>query len=141
MVDFTKAHPEYDVLCLIQATSPLVTPDHFKGALAEFNKVGADSLVTAVRAHRFLWKVKEDGEAEAINYQPTKRPRRQDWNGELIENGAFYFTKQPLFESSKCRLGGKIALYEMPEHTLCELDSPVDWEITKGLVMEHGHFP
>ena len=22
--------------------------------------------------------------------QPLKRPRRQDWNGELIENGAFY---------------------------------------------------
>ena len=27
-----------------------------------------------------------------MNYDPAKRPRRQDWDGELIENGAFYFT-------------------------------------------------
>lgn len=139
LVDFTQAHPDYDILCLIQATSPLVTPEHFRGALQIFNQVGADSLVTAVRAHRFLWKVKDDGEAEAINYTPAKRPRRQDWNGELIENGAFYLTTNGLFEESKCRLGGKIALYEMPEHTLVELDSEVDWEITKGLVLKHGY--
>jgi N-acylneuraminate cytidylyltransferase len=139
MTDFTKAHPDYDILCLIQATSPLVTPEHFQEAMKTFTKVGADSLVTAVRAHRFLWKVKDDGEAEAINYTPAKRPRRQDWNGELIENGAFYFTTNKLFEETQCRLGGKIALYEMPEHTLCELDSMVDWEITKGLVEQHGH--
>merc|ERR1711904_112335 len=129
MVDFTKAHPDYDVLCLIQATSPLVTPQDFRSALDTFNKVGADSLVTAVRAHRFLWKVKDDGEAKAVNYQPAKRPRRQDWNGELIENGAFYFTTNALFESTQCRLGGKIALYEMAEHTLVELDSECDWQV------------
>merc|ERR1719188_13938 len=49
MVDFMKAHPDFDVLCLIQATSPLTTPTHFREALALYDKVGADSLVTAVR--------------------------------------------------------------------------------------------
>merc|ERR1711933_478873 len=57
MVDFVKAHPEYDILCLIQATSPLTTPAHFRESLALFRKASADSLVTAVRAHRFMWKV------------------------------------------------------------------------------------
>ena len=59
----------------------------------------ADSLVTAVRTHRFLWAI--DGktqEAAAKNYDPIKRPRRQDWNGELIENGAFYFTKKAIMD-------------------------------------------
>lgn len=28
----------------------------------------------------------------AINFDPGRRPRRQDWAGELVENGAFYFS-------------------------------------------------
>merc|ERR1712151_800711 len=50
MAEFTQAYPDYDIICLIQATSPLITPDHFKDALEEFDKLNADSLVTAVRA-------------------------------------------------------------------------------------------
>lgn len=137
-----KARPDYDILCLIQATSPLTTPEHFKEALALFERHSADSLVTAVRAHRFMWHVdKNTGEASAKNYVPEKRPRRQDWEGELVENGAFYFTARDLFEKTECRLGGKKVLYEMPEHTLVELDSMVDWEIVKGLCQEHGYSP
>eukprot|EP00933_Yihiella_yeosuensis_P008254 TRINITY_DN113603_c0_g1_i1.p1 TRINITY_DN113603_c0_g1~~TRINITY_DN113603_c0_g1_i1.p1 ORF type:complete len:239 (+),score=52.74 TRINITY_DN113603_c0_g1_i1:138-854(+) len=140
MIDFVKAHPDYDVLCLIQATSPLTTPEHFKEALELFERQQADSLVTAVRAHRFMWKVDpKTGEATAKNYVPEKRPRRQDWEGELIENGAFYFTDKAMFDKSECRLGGKMVLYEMPEHTLTELDSMIDWEIMKGLCQEHGY--
>ncbi|CAE8603659.1 unnamed protein product [Polarella glacialis] len=140
MVDFATAHPDFDVLCLIQATSPLTTPSHFQEASALFNRQGADSLVTAVRAHRFMWRVDPStGEASTKNYDPEKRPRRQDWEGELIENGAFYFTSKVLFDQSKCRLGGKMVLYEMPEHTLTELDSMIDWEIMKGLCQEHGY--
>merc|ERR1719203_567291 len=117
-------------------------PDHFREALALFERHGADSLVTAVRAHRFLWQVAPaTGEASAKNYVPEKRPRRQDWNGELIENGAFYFTAKALFDKTQCRLGGKKVLYEMPEHTLCELDSMIDWEIVKGLCEEYGYKP
>merc|ERR1712176_354335 len=140
MAEFTRAYPDYDIIVLIQCTSPLVTPDHFKEALELFQNLGADSLVTAVRAHRFLWKIDPDtGFASAQNYDPTKRPMRQQWNGELIENGAFYFTTKALFEESKCRLGGKMACYEMPEHTLTELDSEIDWEIMKGPVQKYGY--
>lgn len=31
-----------------------------------------------------------------LNFNPEKRPRRQDWNGELVENGMFYFVKREL---------------------------------------------
>merc|ERR1712217_189163 len=142
LIDFANAHPDFDILCLIQATSPLTTPDHFKEALALFKSQHADSLVTAVRAHRFMWKVDPiTKEATAKNYNPEARPRRQDWDGELIENGAFYFTSKELFNRLKCRLGGKMVLYEMPEHTLTELDSMIDWEIMKGLCLEHGYQP
>lgn len=31
-----------------------------------------------------------------FNLDPANRPRRQDWNGELCENGSFYFTTRDL---------------------------------------------
>jgi len=140
LIDFVQAHAAYDILCLIQATSPLIVPDDFRKGLEVMQSTGADSLVTAVRAGRFLWEEK-GGVAKAKNYNPLKRPRRQDWDGELIENGAFYMTKKWVLDTEKCRLGGKIALHEMEEHTLTELDSKVDWEIVSHMAETYGYWP
>lgn len=35
---------------------------------------------------------------KAINFKPEKRPRRQDWPGELVETGMFYFIRRKLIE-------------------------------------------
>lgn len=34
----------------------------------------------------------------AVNFDANKRPRRQDWQGELIETGMFYFARRQLIE-------------------------------------------
>ena len=142
LMDFVEAHPNYDILCLIQATSPLIVPLDFVKGLETMKLAKADSLVTAVRAHRFLWTVDDKtSEARAKNYNPLQRPRRQDWNGELIENGAFYFTTKAILEKEKCRLGGRMALHEMEEHTFTELDSLVDWEIVAKMAIRYGYWP
>jgi len=92
-------------------------------------------MVTVVKAHRFLWKLDPVTKiATPQNYVPSKRPRRQDWGGEWIENGAFYLFKVELFRMENCRLGGKMVAYEMDEATLVEIDSPTDWEILENLL-------
>jgi len=142
LIDFANAHPEFDVLCLIQATSPFITPRDFISGWELMRVKEADSLVTAVRAHRFLWTVdKETGLAHAKNYVPVKRPRRQDWDGELIENGAFYMTTKACLEKHKCRLGDKMVLFEMEEHTFTELDSLVDWQVVTNMTEDYGYWP
>lgn len=40
----------------------------------------------------------DSNRVEAINFDPKKRPRRQDWSGELIETGMFYFMRRNLIE-------------------------------------------
>jgi len=142
MDDFITAHPDFDAICLIQATSPLIKPSDFIKGYNLFSAVNADSLVTCVRAHRFMWKADaKTGTAVAKNYEPLHRPRRQDWDGELIENGAFYLTHKRCWQMYHCRLGGKIALLEMEEHTLTELDSTVDWKIVSHMAADFGYFP
>lgn len=46
--------------------------------------------------YSFLVLVREV--TEPLNLNPAKRPRRQDWDGELYENGSFYFAKRHLIE-------------------------------------------
>ena len=136
--DFVQAgrHGGAEVLCMIQATSPLTQPEDFTKAFAQFQETQADSLVTVVRTHRFHWS--EAG--EALDYNPAKRPRRQDWGGQLVENGAFYLTRTAMLGETGSRLGGKIAHYEMPEHTYQEIDSLVDFEIMSKLAPKYGYF-
>ena len=138
--DFVEAHTDYDICCLIQATSPLLVPEDFTKGLKQFVDQKADSMVTAVRTHRFLWEVDAmTQKATAKNYEPLRRPRRQDWNGELIENGAYYFFTKKNWEVNRCRLGGKMVLFEMEEHTLTELDSLVDWKVVSHMAADYGY--
>ena len=57
-------------------------------AIAHLVRTDADLLVTCVRTRRFFWK--DDG--TPINYDPARRPLRQQWAGTLMENGAFYIS-------------------------------------------------
>jgi CMP-N-acetylneuraminic acid synthetase len=113
----------FDTLVTIQATSPLLTARDLDRAIAEFESQNLDSMLSAVRTKRFFWN--DDG--TSINYDPLSRPRRQDFPGTLMENGAFYITRREILERYRCRLGGKIGIYEMDESTAVEIDEPEDW--------------
>jgi len=120
----------FDVLCLVQATSPLTRAADFAGARAQFIEQGADSLVSAVRTKRFFWSPS----GEPLNYDPAARPRRQDFAGSLVENGAFYFTRREVLEQQKCRLGGRVTVFEMPAQSELEIDEPDDWARAEALL-------
>jgi CMP-N-acetylneuraminic acid synthetase len=121
-LEFAAAVP-FTVLCTIQATSPLTSAADFRQARAEFERRGADSLLTATRVKRFFWS----DDARPLNYDPSRRPRRQEFAGTLMENGAFYFTRREVLEKTGCRLGGRIAIHEMAPETATEIDEPGDW--------------
>ena len=125
--------PDNYIFVLVQATSPLTEPVHFSEALELYSKGEYDSLFTCVRNYRFFWN--EDG--SPINYDYRKRPRRQEFSGQLMENGAFYVNTVGNIRKSKNRLTGKIGMYEMPEYTGIEIDEPEDWIIIENLMKNH----
>ena len=127
-----QAQVAFDVLCLIQATSPLTRARHFREAKAQFEAERLDSLATVAPMRRLFWSA----EGQPLNYDPANRPRRQDMAGQLTENGAFYFTRREILSRCRARLGGKIGLYEMPEASLLEVDEPVDWAAAEHLLLE-----
>ncbi|MFO7324432.1 MAG: acylneuraminate cytidylyltransferase family protein [Pseudomonadota bacterium] len=124
----------FSVLGTIQATSPLTLPGDFRRAREAFEKAGADSLLTATRVKRFFWS----DDAKPLNYDPSRRPRRQEFAGTLMENGAFYFTSRQVLEKTGCRLGGRIAIHEMAPENATEIDEPEDWIEVERLLRARG---
>lgn len=134
MMEFSESH-DFDNIVLIQATSPLLTSFDLDKAIKQYEKSKADSLLSVVRQSRFIWKQEKDDFVKAANYEPSRRPRRQDFEGYFVENGAFYITSKKALCSTKCRLSGNIAHYEMPEDTYIEIDEPSDWIIAEQLLL------
>jgi len=126
-------HQENQYFVLLQATSPLTTSKDIDNAFKLLKEKQADSLITCARIKRFFW----DEEGNSLNYDYRNRPRRQDFNGNLLENGAFYISTIKNIMSTKNRLFGKIAVYEMPEYTSTELDEPDDWTIAETLMKKY----
>jgi N-acylneuraminate cytidylyltransferase len=122
-----------DIFMLVQATSPLTQTIHFTEALQEYSQGKYDSMLTCVRNYRFFWNV--DG--TSMNYDYMNRPRRQNFDGMLMENGAFYINKVGNILSNGNRLSGKIGIYEMPEYTATEIDEPDDWIVLENLMRKH----
>lgn len=125
--------PSDCVFILVQATSPLTGTQHFAEALAMYRKGEFDSILTCVRNYRFFWNV--DG--TSMNYDYNNRPRRQDFDGMLMENGAFYINTVSNILSSGNRLSGHIGIYEMPTYTAAEIDEPDDWVVLENLMRRH----
>lgn len=124
---------EEDLFFLVQATSPLTQTEDFDEALKLFKKNKADSLLTCVRTKRFFW----DGDANPINYDFKNRPRRQDFYGLFMENGAFYINSIGNIKRYKNRLSGKVSIYEMKEFTAIEIDEEDDWIIAERMMYKY----
>ena len=124
---------EETVFMLVQATSPLTQTIHFQEALQLYSEGNYDSLLTCVVNKRFFWN--KNGTPR--NYDYMNRPRRQNFDGELMENGAFYINTVKNILQLGNRLGGKIGIYEMPEYTAIEIDEPDDWTMLENLMRKH----
>ena len=122
-----------DKFILIQATSPLLKADHIDGMYNKLMQNGADSIFSCVREKQFHWIETVDG-IKPVNYDPQNRPRRQDFNGLIVENGACYINSVSNILRDNCRLSGRIDYYELPPETGYEIDEKHDWIIAENLL-------
>jgi YrbI family 3-deoxy-D-manno-octulosonate 8-phosphate phosphatase len=123
-----------DKFILVQATNPFVNERDFSDALTSVRNEKFDSLLTCCRIKRFFWE--ENGVPK--NYDYKNRPLRQEFKGELVENGAFYINSVGNILRDKNRLSGKIGIHEMPEYSYTELDENEDWIIAEQIFQKHN---
>lgn len=67
----------------------------------------------------------ETGSCKPTNFDPSRRPRRQEMKGEIVENGMFYFTRRRLIAEGVFQ-GGRCGHVEIPQEYSIEIDTPFD---------------
>ena len=119
-----------DLITLVQCTNPLWTPAELKAGMETFRSSGiARSLVTCTAIKRFFWS--ESG--HALNYNYDQRPRRQEFQNTLVENGAFYITRCGDFLKNKNRITPPVITFCTSDSSFYEIDEPTDWIIAEAI--------
>ncbi|XP_074602221.1 CMP-sialic acid synthase isoform X2 [Brevipalpus obovatus] len=119
-----------DVLYLVQCTSPVQRKSLFRKAcqMMEEEESKWDSIFSVTRSHNLRWTHDSDGHLVPLNFDSSCRPRRQDWQGELIETGHFYAARRTLIMAQNLlQSGQRCAFVEFPSSICMELDEP--WQI------------
>lgn len=127
-LDFLKKKENYvpDVIILLSNTHPFKTSLHIDEALSLLFKKKYDSVLSGFETHTFFWKKQSNSTITPLNYDPQKRPNRQDIDIPLFENGALFATTYSAFIKSKYRISGKIGFYKMPLDASYNIDTPND---------------
>lgn len=136
MLEFldNKVFSGEDLFVLVQATTPFTSSENFDNAINIVkSNIEIDSLLSCVESKRFFWT--KNG--NAINYDYNNRPLRQDFDGILMENGAFYINTVANIKNFKNRLSGTIHPYVMPEYSSIEADEEDDWIIIEKLMYKY----
>lgn len=133
------SYHDEDLFFLLQATSPLTETQHITGLYEKMIADKADSALSVAREKRFYWT--EDG--HPINYDYNNRPRRQNFKGTLVENGAIYCAQiRNIKKNNGVLLCDKVSVYEMPSYTTVEIDEPDDWLILEALMFKYkAYYP
>ncbi len=124
-----KQVDQNDTFILVQLTNPFIKSHQIEEGIQLRIQSNFDSILSCTLSKRFYW----DEKGNALNYDFKNRPRRQDYKGQFLENGAFYINSVKNIVENNNRLSGEIGIYEMPEYSSFEIDEPDDWTIVENL--------
>lgn len=124
----------YDVIILLQPTSPLRTATHIEEAYEMYDNTNTESVISAYSSKDIRWKYRHSG-AKKINYKNAPK-RRQDRDPEYIVNGAVYITSVESFRDTGTLTAGKTDLYEMDEIESVDIDKPFDLWLAEKILTE-----
>ncbi|CAG0886900.1 unnamed protein product [Cyprideis torosa] len=128
--EFLGYHPEVDYVAYVQTTSPMARPDFLQEACQKIYE-GWDAVFSVQRLHKFTWKETTGDEVtEPLNFNPAKRPRRQEWGGMMIENGMFYFSKASIVMKDHYQTG-RVTYIEIPPEYSIEIDAPFELHLAE----------
>jgi YrbI family 3-deoxy-D-manno-octulosonate 8-phosphate phosphatase len=120
---------EPEVVVLVQCTSAFIDPEDLSSAVRKVLDGEADSVVSGLPTHEFLWTAAGGG----INHDPAVRQRRQDREPQFRENGAFYVMRTAGLREHGHRFFGQTAVQPVPPQHAVEVDNPEDLELVRAL--------
>ncbi len=135
LIEVEKAGFRADLIVFLQCTSPVRDDRDIDNAIETLLEEKADSLFSACRNDRFLWR-RISGEMQSFNYDYRQRHRDQDHPEEYRENGSIYVFRPAVLREYNNRLGGKIAIYEMDYWSSFQVDSEEHLELCNWILIQ-----
>lgn len=130
--EFYQGHgEEYDVILLLQPTSPLRNADDIGKAIDIYRRAGAVSLISCYHEesiHEYGLYHKDGDFAVGLSGNHNKGIRRQEIPELYVRNGAFFMVRSDYMLEHKLVIDESPAMYVMPEERSINIDTMEDVE-------------
>ena len=130
---------EFDIVCFIQTTSPLVLPKDIDKGIEMVLSGQYDSVFSTTEETWVPKWIETKDTVKPVDWTPKARPRRQQMPVLLIENGAFYITKRENLLNSELRYSGKIGIVKMPLKRSFQIDTEDELGLIRSIIKNGVH--
>ncbi|MBN1879739.1 acylneuraminate cytidylyltransferase [bacterium] len=140
VLDWLKKNEQYepDIVVFLQPTSPYRSEYDVDNAIQRLIDENFDSVFSACPEHfTGRWTLDESGRAIPQNFDPSKRPMRQESNVEYLENGSIYVVRTRILLDTGTRMGGSIGIHLMPSERSHQIDTEDDLALFDKLLGNH----
>lgn len=125
----------FDVLVILQPTSPFRTTDNIREALQLFtNELDMVVSVKETKANPYTVLFEEDNSGYLVKSKQGNFTRRQDCPRVWEYNGAIYVINIESLKRSPLNQFTKIKKYVMEEAESVDIDTALDWEFSEFLI-------
>lgn len=133
--------PEYDLVVLLQTTSPLRSVADIDGCIALCITKNAPASVSVTEAEQspyWMFRVNGDGRMQPLIEGGPAYARRQDLPVAYVLNGAIYVAQRNWLAEHKTFVTQETLGYVMPQDRSLDIDTELDLEILKVRLKEEG---
>lgn len=136
--------PGYDVLVILQPTSPLRTAEDIDGTLRGLAATRAPSCVSVTEPEKspyWSYGLDQRGRLQPLVDAQLARQRRQDLPTAYVLNGAVYAARIPWLRQQRAFVGPGTVAHVMPHARSLDVDTLVDLKISSVLIQEQLSAP
>lgn len=129
-----KRLPGYDLLVILQPTSPLRIADDIDGAIDTMMRHHAPACVSVMEPSKspfWSYRIDERNQLSPLIDETYSRMRRQDLPTSVVLNGAVYVAQIDWLLKHKSCLGKRTVPYVMPAERSVDIDSAFDMELAE----------
>ena len=129
---------EFDMVTLLQPTSPIRTGEDIKNAFEIFKAKDANAVISVCESdHPIEWyrPLRKDNDMSAFATSEEKSGRRQDAEAYYRMNGSIYMLKTVyLKENPRNIIRSKVYAYVMDKYSSIDIDTQFDFDIAEAIV-------
>ncbi len=132
--------PDFDVVLLLQPTSPLRTTEDIDACISLAQDMQASSVVSVSKPGKHPYWMYSLGTDQRLQTLIDVPPilRRQDLPPVYAVNGALYYTRTNWLQQQHTFVTAETVAYVMPSERSVDLDTQLDWKLAEILLKERS---